>query len=73
MSENNDKYKVWVLAAGETTWATNALEFDTVDEANKWGSGLMWRWLAANDYAVLPVKPELTGYLSTETVERERR
>ena len=26
------QYKVWVLAYGESTWATNGLEFDSVED-----------------------------------------
>lgn len=63
------KYKVWVLAFGEHSWATNGLEFDTVPEAFDYGRELLARWFAADKYKVLPSLPELTGHLNTKTIE----
>lgn len=61
-------FKVWIRGVGETSWATNAREFDTVAEARAWGRDLLWRWTGASEFTVLPNSPEFKGFLSTETV-----
>jgi len=65
-------YKVWVLAYGEKTWATNGLEFETAEDAGSYGRDLLSRWFGAKEFAVLPVSPEYVGYLSTDTVEKAK-
>lgn len=59
-------YKVWVLATGEVKWATNGLEFETVEDADNYGKDLLARWWGAKEFAVLPVGS--TGYLTTDQV-----
>ena len=61
-------FKVWIRGVGETTWATNSLEFDTIQEAKEWGSDLLGRWFGASEYDVLPTSDAFKGLLSTETV-----
>ena len=51
-----EMYKVWVLGVSDTNYATNGLVFDTVQEADAWGLGLLMRWTGAKDYAILPVE-----------------
>ena len=63
------KYKVWVLAVGETTWATNGLEFETIAEADSWGYDLMMRWFGAEEYTILPVSPDNVGHLSESWIK----
>ena len=65
----NDQFKVWVLVSGESTWATNGLEFDSAIDAKKWGEGLFMRWFALKDFAVLPVKDEFKGYLTQDIID----
>ena len=65
-------YKVWILAVGETTWATNGLDFDTVPDANDYGIDLMSRWMGASKYAILPKDDQFTGFLSHEVIEVNR-
>lgn len=55
------KYKVWILAAGERTYATNAVEYDTQEAAENAARDLFNRWFSANEWAVLPAKH--IGYL----------
>jgi len=50
----NMQYKVWVLGVGETTYATNGLLFDSIEDARAWGDGLLMRWFGAECYVVLP-------------------
>lgn len=63
------KYKVWVLAAGETTYATNAMEYDTPEDGEAAAINLFNRWFAAKRWAVLPVSEEFTGYLTAAVIE----
>ena len=58
-------YKVWVLGVGESTYATNGLEFNTVDDATKWGNDLLMRWFGADRFVVLPVDDKYTGFLDS--------
>ena len=60
------KFKVWVLAAGESTYATNGVEHDSEEDAISAAENLFMRWFAANDWAVLLVGP--TGYLSADEI-----
>jgi len=45
-------YKVEVLVAGETEWATNSLRFATREEAEAYGLDLFRRWLAVRKWRV---------------------
>jgi hypothetical protein len=62
-------YKVWVLAAGETTYATNALTFDTIEEAKTYGQDLFMRWYSVEKWCVIPTEKAESGYLSKDFVE----
>ena len=46
------KYKVWVLAYGETDYCTNGLEFDTREEATDYGNDLASRWTMVDKWEV---------------------
>lgn len=65
-------YKVWVLNAGENTYATNSLEFKTVEEAKAYGRDLFSRWLSLKEWAVLPVDKKFTGFLPINVVESNK-
>lgn len=65
-------YKVWILAYGETLWATNGLDFETVDDANSYASDLLSRWMGAKDFAILPKDDQFTGFLSHEIIEANK-
>ena len=65
-------YKIWVLASGEKTWATNGLEFETAMEAKRYGNDLFMRWLALKDFAVLPVKNEFRGFLTQDIIDANK-
>jgi len=64
------KYKVWILGVGETSWASNALEYDDVESAKSAAISLFNRWFGADKWAVLPIKDEFVGFLSHETVDK---
>ncbi len=72
------KYKVWVIADSSGHWATNGLEFDSMDDANDWGIGLLMRWTAAKDYQVCqlsddPNKERISAGLTTsDALQRSR-
>src|SRR6266516_3217943 len=51
----SEKLRVDVLARGETRWATNALEFDTPEEARLYALDLRSRWTLAEQMRVVPV------------------
>lgn len=61
-------YKVWVKAVGESSYNTNALEFDTIENANNYGNDLLGRWFGADSFEVLPVSPEFVGRLDKNVV-----
>jgi hypothetical protein len=46
-------YKLYVMTTEGGSWATNAVEFDTVEEARAWGADLFSRWMLVTDYAVI--------------------
>jgi len=48
------KYRVDVAVAdGSTTWASNALRFDTVEEAKAYGDNLSGRWMLVDRFRVV--------------------
>lgn len=47
-------YRVDVKAVGETTWASNALRFDTVGEAEAYALNLAMRWTSVETWRVVP-------------------
>jgi len=65
-------YKVWILAAGETLWATNELDFDTVPDALAYANDPMSRWMGAKEFAILPKDDRFTGFLSHEIIEANK-
>ncbi|MCA1781933.1 MAG: hypothetical protein ABR616_18795 [Dermatophilaceae bacterium] len=42
------KYRADVGGNGEGSWATNALRFDTVEDATDYAKDLLGRWMGAN-------------------------
>ena len=65
-------YKVWILGVGERTYATNGRDFDTIEEARKYGNDLLSRWYGADSFVVLPMRDEFCGLLSQETVDANK-
>lgn len=54
-----DEYRVDIAAAGETTWASNALRFSTVADAEAYALDLAMRWTAVVNWrVVLDTTPE---------------
>tara|TARA_Y100000588_G_scaffold382319_1_gene469554 strand:+ start:1229 stop:1420 length:192 start_codon:yes stop_codon:yes gene_type:complete len=45
-------YKVWILAKGETKWATNSMNYHTIEEAERAAQSLFSRWMAAEEWSV---------------------
>lgn len=50
-----EKLRVEVLAIGERSWATNALEFDTRPEATLYARDLYTRWTLVDKLRIVPV------------------
>jgi hypothetical protein len=50
-----EKLRVEILAIGERTWATNALEFDTPEQATLYARDLSSRWTLAEKMRIVPV------------------
>ena len=63
--------KVYV-DVGEPVWSTNGLEFDTYEDAWAYGSGLLFRWMAVREFAVVPVTSGFAGQLTTEAINKIR-
>ena len=55
------KYRVDVSVPGESRWATNALRFDTVEEATAYAKDLLGRWM----------QPDLARVAESDTPDRE--
>ena len=64
-------YKVWVLGVGETTYATNGLDFNTIGEAKTYGNDLLSRWFGADRFVVLSVDDRFVGYLAQDVIDKE--
>jgi hypothetical protein len=66
MDPATTSWACWVLAHGETEWATNALRFATKEEADAWGRDLLGRWTAAKETesrpSTDPVNYRWTGF-----------
>lgn len=58
-TETATKYRADVGATGESNWSNNAMEYDTMDEAQNWLRGLAGRWFG---YDVSRVVPATTPY-----------
>lgn len=57
-------FRVDVLATGETTWANNALRFDTEAEAESYAKDLYGRWMMMDKARVVPADhPEREQYV----------
>jgi len=50
-------FKVWVKTFGDDKFYTNAKVFDTKEEAENWGQGLLGRWMLAEAFEVREVTP----------------
>ena len=62
-------FKIWILAYGESTYATNGLDFPTIEEAQEYGHNLLSRWYGAEKFAVLPQDDKFIGHLDKDTVK----
>ncbi len=49
-------YKCWFLGVGENRYATNGLEFDTIQEADDYGENKLFHWTGAEDFKILPLE-----------------
>lgn len=64
------KYKVWFLVAGERTYATNQLEFDSVEEAlEKEARPRFYAWTLTRKYAVVSTEAYSGGCPTPEVLE----
>ena len=45
-------HKVEVLVDGDTSWVSNALRFETTEEAESYGKDLFRRWLAVKEWRI---------------------
>jgi hypothetical protein len=53
--ELENKYRAEVTGKGENVWSTNAMEYDTEQEAKDWLDGLSGRWFGYDMGRVVPV------------------
>ena len=65
-------FKTWIKGCGEKSYATNGLEFDTVDDAKNYGNDLLSRWFGAESFEVLPMRVDFQGFLSQEIVDTNK-
>ena len=52
---NATRYRVVVTTNDSGLYATNALTYETIEDADAAGRDLFSRWLAVREYAVIPV------------------
>lgn len=62
-------FQVWVTTKGDKNCSTNALTFDTVEEAVAYAEDLHSRWMAVMLWFVVPVNAELRGRPSEDEVK----
>ena len=63
------RYKVWVRGVGETSYASNGLDFATVAEAFTYGRELLSRWYGADDFQVLPLAFDPAGFPGQDVID----
>lgn len=51
---SDPRYRAEFVTPGDEHWATNAVRYDTEDEARDYGRGLADRWTAVTDWRVVP-------------------
>lgn len=49
-----EKFRVEVQGIGETIWVSNALRFDTKEEAETYGRDLFARWMGIRAWRAVP-------------------
>lgn len=54
MSETPQSYLILVLAAGETTYASNGLRFATREAAERYAVDLACRWTQVREWEIAP-------------------
>ena len=59
--QTEGKYRVDVAVPAESRWATNALRFDTVEDATVYAKDLLGRWTT----------PDLARVVESDTPDRE--
>jgi hypothetical protein len=47
-------YKIGIKTAGDHDWNSNGLRFASRDDAQAYGEGLAYRWLAVSQWTVIP-------------------
>ena len=52
--EQGVKYRAEVTGIGENVWSTNAMEYNTEEEAKQWLDGLSGRWFGYDMGRVVP-------------------
>lgn len=52
---SGEKYRAEVAGRGEDTWSTNAMEYNTPEEAQEWLDNLKMRWFGYDMARVVPV------------------
>jgi hypothetical protein len=55
MQQPSEKFRAEVTGKGENVWSTNAMEYNTEEEAKKWLDGLSGRWFGYDMGRVVPV------------------
>lgn len=64
VDEQPGSWRVDVTTTGDSTWATNALRFDTEENARLYARDLTGRWFAVKDYRIVPAEtPDREPYV----------
>jgi RNAse (barnase) inhibitor barstar len=62
-------FKVWCKDRGSETYATNGLEFESIESAEEYARDLYSRWFALEDWVILPLSAEFSGWLTAQTID----
>ena len=65
-------FQVWVKTRGDANCSTNAVTFDTVEEAIEYAADLHSRWMLVMDWFVTPTDVGLEGHPSEDEVGEHR-
>ena len=57
-------YKVYCLACGESTYATNGLKFNTLEEAETYGEELFFKWWGLSKWMLIKIEFKIEYNLS---------
>lgn len=62
-----NKWKVLIKTAGDTSWVSNELRFDSKEEADKYADKLSLKWTAMTEWKSVPAEEETIATVSQQS------